>query len=118
MPAGSVLSRRIRERRKMLGLSQRDLAGITGISQGAISQYEVGEVSPNADILINLAHTLQTSIDWLLGLTNEIEPVKDDGLTPIERETLRSLRGFTEDQQRLVLEMLETIQRMIPHNEH
>ena len=122
MPREDMLARRLRERRKLLGLHQRELGAAIGATQATISQYETGEVGPTIEGLVQIAQKLETSVDWLLGLTNDISPEhKHDGtdkLSPLERETLRFLRGFTEDQQRLVLEMLETIQRMIPHKEH
>jgi len=44
------------------------------VSQETISAYESGKTLPSADTLIKLANFLDTSVDYLLGLTDQIEP--------------------------------------------
>ena len=45
-----------------------------GLSQSGYSKYEIGESDIPTDILIQLARLYNTSIDYLLGLTNETKP--------------------------------------------
>jgi len=63
----------IKERRKELGLSTRELAVRSGISQGYISQLEKGidirtgkSIRPTVDIINKLAKGLNVTIDYLL----------------------------------------------------
>lgn len=55
-------------------LSQTKLAKKLGMSQTGYSKYETGENDIPTPILIALAELYQTSIDYLLGLTDVQEP--------------------------------------------
>ena len=46
----------------------------TGISQSMLSKYESGEALPTVDNLIILAHYYNTSLDYLMDLTDEKKP--------------------------------------------
>ena len=46
----------------------------TGIPQSIISKYETGELTPTTDNLINLAKYYNTSLDFLMDLTDEKKP--------------------------------------------
>ena len=62
---------RIRELREDNDISQSNLANILGISQTGYSKYENGKRDVPTDILIKLADFYDTSVDYLLGRTNE-----------------------------------------------
>jgi len=63
---------RLKQRRQQLGLTQAGLAALSDVSQTQISKYELGENEPTAHALSQLARALNTSTDWLLGLTDEV----------------------------------------------
>lgn len=65
---------RIRDLREDKDMSQTALAKILGMSQTGYSKYETGENDIPTSILIKLAHYHNTSIDYILGLTNEKTP--------------------------------------------
>ena len=46
----------------------------TGIPQSIISKYETGELTPTTDNLIILARFYNTSLDFLMDLTDEQKP--------------------------------------------
>ncbi len=46
----------------------------TGIPQSMISKYETGELMPTAENLIILAKFYNTSLDFLMDLTDEQKP--------------------------------------------
>lgn len=46
----------------------------TGISQSVLSKYERGELIPTGDNLVILARFYNTSIDFLMDLTDERKP--------------------------------------------
>ncbi len=50
------------------------MAKVLGMSQTGYSKYETGENDIPTEILISLARFHNTSIDYLLGLTNVREP--------------------------------------------
>ncbi|MTV96995.1 helix-turn-helix domain-containing protein, partial [Streptococcus pneumoniae] len=60
---GTLLATRLKNRRKELKMSQRELAeGIC--KQGQISRLESGEFTPGADFLHALAKKLKVSMDY------------------------------------------------------
>ncbi len=64
---GSGLAQRLKAvRKQVLGLSQDELAAELGLSQPAISMYEKGECSPNADALQKLQARFGIDVNWLL----------------------------------------------------
>ena len=62
---------RIRDLREDKDLKQRELAEILNCSQRIYSNYERGEVDIPTQVLIKLAEFYNTSVDYLLGLTDE-----------------------------------------------
>lgn len=65
---------RIRDLREDKDLTQTKLAKLIGMSQTGYSKYETGENDIPTNILIELAQLHETSIDYLLGLTDEKKP--------------------------------------------
>lgn len=65
---------RIRDLREDADLSQVKMAKALGMSQTGYSKYETGENDIPTAILIALAQFHNTSVDYLLGLTNEKAP--------------------------------------------
>lgn len=66
--------RRIRDLREDSDLFQRNLAEYLGCSQVCYSNYETGKRDIPPEVLIRLAEFYRTSVDYLLGLTDEREP--------------------------------------------
>lgn len=62
---------RIRNLREDKDLSQEDIAKILNISQATYSRYESGKLDIPSAALIQLSRFYETSIDYLLGLTDE-----------------------------------------------
>ena len=65
---------RIRGLREDRDLSQKELAAILNIAQTTYSDYELGKINIPIETLKALAIFYQTSIDYLLGLTDERKP--------------------------------------------
>ena len=66
----------IRNLREDNDKKQRELAEYLHVSQNTYSQYENGVLSFSPETLIKLAEFYNTSVDYLLGLTNEKKPYK------------------------------------------
>ena len=60
-----ALGERITELRKISGMSQYALAEAMGVSRQAVSKWESGTSSPDAQNLIRLAELLDTDIEYL-----------------------------------------------------
>ncbi len=65
---------RIRELREDHDLTQTQIAKILNMSQTGYSQYEIGKNDIPTKILIALSEYYNTSVDYLLGVTDEVKP--------------------------------------------
>ena len=63
---------RIKDLREDKDMLQKDVAKLLNISQTNYSKYELGKINIPINTLKKLALIFDTSIDYLLGLTNEI----------------------------------------------
>ena len=68
--------RRLRDLREDHDLTQADVAAILGMKQPQYFRYEQGYRDIPTDILIQLADYYDTSIDYLLGRTDDPHPPK------------------------------------------
>ena len=65
---------RLRDLREDNDLTQKALADYLHIRQNTYSQYETGQRQIPIDVLVKLAQHYNTSVDYLLGLTDTITP--------------------------------------------
>ena len=65
---------RLKTLRLQRRLSQKEVANVLNISQRQYSRIEKEDVKINADKLIKLAKLFNTSIDYILGLTDNPKP--------------------------------------------
>ena len=71
-----TLNDRIKQLRKEKGLTQGQLADILGVTDKAVSKWEVGESNPDISLLAKLAEVFGVSVDYLLtGVSKEKEVV-------------------------------------------
>lgn len=78
---------RIRNRRKMLGMNQDELAELASLNRVTIAKYESGKVEPGAQALSRIADALETSVDVLLGRN-----VEETAAPAADEEDLYALR--------------------------
>ena len=64
----------LRELREDNDLSQKQIAELLGTTQQVYSRYETGENELPIHHLITLAKFYKINTDFILGLTNELEP--------------------------------------------
>lgn len=107
----SSTSVRLQEIMRNKQLKQADLARMTGISRGAISNYVLGRYEPKSDIISKFAKTLNCSEMWLWGydVPMERESSKKSNtieVTEDEQKLLELFRLVPENQQQLVLQMI------------
>lgn len=69
-----MMYRRIRDLREDNDLLQKHLAEYLHCSQVAYSRYELGTRDIPSQVLIDLAKFYNTSVDYILGLTNKKKP--------------------------------------------
>lgn len=91
----SILGYRIAHRRGQLRLSQEDLAQKADTSQKQISKYENGLNTPSSEVIAKIATALETTTDYLLGLTESSERAlrTASDLDDLEIEAVRLMRS-------------------------
>ena len=67
----------VRKLMSQYNLTQRELAGMAGVTEAAMSRYLAGERQPRADKIANMATALHTTSDALLG--------KEESLSDLDR---------------------------------
>jgi len=92
------LGRRLRRRRRLLGLTQQQLAVQVGIRFQQIQKYECGANRISAARLWQLAEALETPVSYFYDGLNEALERKDAGQTPGEmfsrKETLDLIQAY------------------------
>ena len=65
---------RIKDIREDREMKQKDVAEFLNISQTNYSKYELGKINIPIETLKKMSILFGTSVDYLLGLTNEVKP--------------------------------------------
>ncbi|MDB5511050.1 MAG: cupin protein [Enterovirga sp.] len=86
-----LLGERIRERRRVQGMSLKDVADLSGISIGLLSQIERGLSSPSLRVLASLADALNVGLGNLFDENLSAEPTET---RIVVREDERKKLGF------------------------
>ena len=76
MRYGILPYERIRNLRIDRNLTQSDIAALLNVKQNTYSQYEIGTLRYPIEVLIKLAVFYNTSIDYLVGITDNPTPYK------------------------------------------
>ena len=70
-----MISERLSALRLAAGKSQQEVADELHMTRSAYSSYETGRRTPPLDVLIGLARHFGTTTDYLLGLSEEAQPL-------------------------------------------
>lgn len=96
------LGKRIRERRKELGMTRVELAALLGVSPSAVGNYETGVSFPKEEIMLRLFDSLEVDPNTLFqdSFQHNKQPLDQKerrllenyrGLSPLGRETVRTM---------------------------
>jgi len=64
-----MFSERLKASRKEAGLTQVELAKMIKVSNGTVGMWETGKREPRLEVMGYLSRTLNKSVDYLLGLS-------------------------------------------------
>lgn len=111
----NITGDRLRALRKSLRLRQEDVGEVVRKSKSTVAGYESGFRSPNKETLDKLAELYRTSVDYLLGRTDNSSPTYNDNEPRDIRELIKT-NDFTYNGKKLdnkdldlVLSILERI---------
>ena len=85
------LGQRIKQARSQKGLTQADLAMLSGVKQQMVSKLETGKSIATADI-VKLAHALEVSPEWLQGVAEDPGPYTINKTAPARQLDKRAVR--------------------------
>jgi transcriptional regulator with XRE-family HTH domain len=89
--SGPSFGDRIRQLRKVRGVSQGELANQIGLSRRMVVYYETQGGSPSPELVLKFARALGVSCEVLLG---EKDPARRSTTPPVQLEDVRLLRRF------------------------
>lgn len=98
--------------RKEYGISQQKLADALQISQQSINQYENHKVEPDIHLLSAMADFFDTSIDYIVGRTEErrkIERTEENDLNHEETQLIINYRTLTREERNCVQTVIQTL---------
>lgn len=91
-----LFSKRLKEKRKEMGFTQKQLGEMVGVTKVSICCYENGTRTPTLDTLVDLSNALQVELTYLLGVdcfvVAEDEPHSAINLAKDEIELIKELR--------------------------
>ena len=101
----------ISERRRRLGLSQKELADRLNITQDAMTRMEKGKIAPKMGRLVDIAQNLQCSVGYLFRAhdetTEEMAATIADILKPLPKDGQEALVDLVASAARVMLRRSE-----------
>lgn len=94
-----MFSNRLKFLRKQNKLSQEELAKKINTTKGTISNYENEHSTPSNEVLNDLANVLNTTTDYLLGRTDNPNPINNNDLPEL---TEKDERDITKDLEKMI----------------
>lgn len=115
---------RLREARRIAGLTQEQLAERLALTRGAVGQWESDKsgTCPSVDHLLAIAEVLDISFEWLaLGrghmyahhIAQPTAAYGENALSYKERRFLNSFRALNERKRKVLLELLELLEAAV-----
>ena len=99
------LGSRIKEARQQLGITQEQLAGLIGVSKGAIGNYESETAYPKTEILYKLFEALHCDANYLY--QDDMKAMREFRVTLPEQKMLKMYRSLDEHGKDLIDTILE-----------
>lgn len=97
----NFLGDKLKSIRKSRHLTQLELSKRLEVSKGTISAYEQGLSYPSIETLVKICNILDTSSDYLLGLSDEL-PFKLSGLNEEQMQTILQFVALIESANEIV----------------
>ena len=104
-------AKRLAELRTQRGITQTQLAEITGLTQRTISHYETGAGYPPAPTVVELAHALNVTTDQLLG-AKPMKKIRSDKMTPDQQrlwKKFQQVAKWPDKDQRAVIRLINSV---------
>ena len=93
---------RIKELRESKGMTQVRLSIELEVSQETVSAYEKGKHYPSVDVLLKMSDIFDSSIDYILGLSEIKRPVSSAELSADDLNIISTYRSLPSSQKAMV----------------
>ena len=103
------IGRKIRTRRKELGVTQEYIANCLDINPSHISNIECGRTNPSLTALINIANVLQCSVDYFINGEYTFENRKNNSVE-LDNEITKTLQYSDKKKKEKILKMIHLIE--------
>ena len=94
---------RLKEEMARVGLKQRELAKMVGVTEVSMSRYMTGNRQPRGTKLVEIANALQTTPEYLCGLGIERS---NSAFARVRGNIMQYVAEWTPDQKRELLNLL------------
>lgn len=101
------MNNRIKQLREENNMTQIRLSIELEVSQETVSAYESGKHFPSVATLLKMANLFNTSIDYILGLSDVRYPCSSDELSMDEQAILGKWRQLDDRRKELLLTFIE-----------
>jgi transcriptional regulator with XRE-family HTH domain len=82
----AIIASRIKEARKLAGLSQAQVAKMLDLHRPSVSEIEAGNRRASSDELVRMAEAFDVSVSWLMGEGADVLDPNDDKVQLAARE--------------------------------
>ena len=93
---------RIKELRERKGYNMRQMAKALNIPYTTYVNYEKEEREPNSEMLVLMAKFFGTSVDYIVGRTDDIKPISNEqektATSQIQEEAVEKIRSLTDQE--------------------
>lgn len=104
----TMIGQRIKERRKSLNITGKQIKEATGISTGNLSEIENGKILPSATALMGLSKVLNCSTDYILFGSSQISEFSESShIREVEQTLLYQFSNLPDTDQEEILMMVE-----------
>ena len=91
-----IFRKRLKEKRRELGLTQEKLGNNIFLSKGEVCAYEKGKRIPPLDVLIRISRFLEVDFLWLIGMEFEIDK-GNSKIVSLSSEDLKIINSLKKD---------------------
>jgi transcriptional regulator with XRE-family HTH domain len=107
---------KIKIARKQAGLSQKQLASMLGVSDKAVSAYEVGRAHPPVDTLREISNVTYKPVNYFVDIAEAEEVSVTDRIAKIEHELMEIKKILVSQQLQKVESQRADLQKMDRNN--
>lgn len=102
-----TIGRKIKERRKSIGITQEAIANILDVNPSHISNIECGRANPSLTALVKIANILQCSVDYFISEEYTFNTANID--SNIDDMIIDKIKYFDINKKNKILKMIDII---------